>query len=133
MSGTAEHGRDAVGKCQQEVEQRNRSRLHHAVVDDLRIAVECRNQDRCSSVDDKSDQFGNNDRAENAEPRSLFRTVILFCTKILADECGQRHRKAGDRQEGKALNFRIRTAACHRHFSECIDVCLHENVCNRDN
>ena len=42
------------------------------------------------------------------------------------------HRKARNRKERKALDFCIRTAACHRHLSEGVDVGLHKNVRNRD-
>ena len=130
MSGATEHRRDAVGKGQQEVEQRNRPRLHDTIVNDRWITVKCRNQRWCSHIDDKSDQLGYGNRAENTEACSFFRTVILFCTKILADECGQRHGKACNREKRKTLYFCIGTTACHRHFSKCIDICLHENVCD---
>ena len=119
-------------KRQQEVEQCNRSRLHHTIVNDFWIAVECRDQGRRCCINHSSDQLGNNDGTEDAEPRTFFRTVVLLCTKVLADECRQRHRKARNRKERKALDFCIRTAACHRHLSEGVDVGLHKNVRNRD-
>lgn len=60
----------------------------------------------------------------------LFCTVVLFCAKVLADEGGQSHGKAGHWKEGEALTFSVRTAACHGYFAECIDVGLYKNVGN---
>ena len=100
-------GRDAMRKRQQKIKQCNRSRLHHAVMDNGRIAVKRRNQSRCGRIDHKPDQLGDGNGTENAKPRSFFRPVILFCTEILADKRRQCHRKACNRKECKTLDFCI--------------------------
>ena len=132
ISRTTKHRSDAVGKSQQKIEQCNGSRLHNSIMYYVRFTVKGCNKHRCGCINHNSDQFCNDDRTENAKPRSFFCTVILLCTKILADKSGQRHRKTGHRQKRKSFDFGIRSTSCHRHFSKCIDICLHKNIRNGD-
>ena len=51
-----------------------------------------------------------------------------MCTEVLADEGRQRHRKAGDGKEGKALELGIGAAARHGVRAEGVDVALDDDV-----
>ena len=105
MTGAAKDCCDTVRKRQQKIEQRNRPRLHHTIMYHLRISVKCRDQRRSRHIDQNTDQFRDHYGAQDAKPRTFFRTVVLLRTKILADKGCQRHRKACNRKKRKSLNL----------------------------
>ena len=65
---------------------------------------------------------------DHADTHTLSHTVIFAGSEILSHKGSYRHSKAGHRQEGKTFYLRISSAACHGHFTECIDVGLYKHV-----
>lgn len=118
-----------MGKCQQEVKQRHGARLRNAEGNDLRIAVEGGDQVRGQDVNADAYEFCKADRADDAEVRAFFGTVVFFCPQVLADEGCQRQRKACDRQKAEAFDLGISAAAGDCHFAEAVDIGLDNDVC----
>jgi len=119
--------------CGQEEEGRCRALMHHAVGDYLRIAVKQADEMGREYPYDQGDGFGNAGGAEDTDANALLCTIGTVRAQILADECGQRHVEARDRQEGKALNARMCAAARHGSRTECIDVGLDDDIGEGDN
>ena len=115
-------------KCQQEVEQCDRACLGDAEGNDLRVIVKGGDKVRGQDVDAHAYQLGKTYRADDAEMCSLFGAVVFFCAEVLADESGERQRKAGDRQKAEALDLGIGAAAGDCHFSEAVDIGLYDYV-----
>ena len=119
---------DAMGKCQQAVEQRDRMSLGGAVPDDLGIIVECGNKHGSQYVDADPDDLGKDDRADDAKPGAAFYPVEFLGAKILSDEGGQRQSKAGDGQEAEALDLGVSATAGYRHFTKAVDIGLDDDI-----
>ena len=123
---------NGVGIGQQEVEQRDGSRLARAEGNDLRSGRKNRDQLRRKSIHAHADQLRQCNGGKNAEARALFRAVVLHRAEVLAGVGGQSHGKAGDRQEGEALQLGIRAVSRHGQLAEGVDIALHDDVCQAD-
>lgn len=121
-----------MGEGEQEVEERDRPCVGRPVCDHLCRAVECGNQGRNGQVDNDAHKFRCEDGAEDAETCPLFGALVLFCTKVLADEGGQRHSETGDGQKAEAFDLGVGAAAGDSHLAEFVDVGLYHHVgeCN---
>ena len=82
ISRTTKHRSDAVGKSQQKIEQRNGSRLHNSIMYYIRFTVKGCNKHRCGCINHNSDQFCNDNRTENAKPRSFFARSYCFAPRF---------------------------------------------------
>ena len=133
LSRTAQNPGNAVGKCQQEIEERNRTRLCGSIGDYFGIIVKCSYEYRRKGINQDTHQLGHSDGAEDAETCAFFRSVIFFCPQVLADKSGHGHGEAGDGKEAEPFDFGIGAAACHGHFAEAVDIGLHYNISDGNN
>ena len=134
-NGAAQSAQDtgaAVAERKQKVEQRNGVCLPHAKGDHIGLAAERTNQPRRQQVNRNADALGQRNRTNHAKTHTLVHAVRFARTHILADKSGQCHRKAGDRQESKTFHLAVRAAPGHGQCAKRVDVCLHNNICQRD-
>lgn len=122
----------AVGEGQQKIEERYGAGLSGTKRNHLRIIIKSGYQYRSKPVDQKAHEFSGDDGTQNAETGSLFGTVILAGSQVLADEGGHGHCEAGDWQKAEALNFGISPAPGHGHFPKTVYIGLHHNVGDGD-
>ncbi len=128
FSRTPQDAGNAVGEGEQEIEERDCSRVGRSVCDHLRRAVECGDQGRYGYVDHDAHKLRSDDGTEDAEARPLFGALILSRTEILTDKGGQRHGETGDGQEAEALDLGVCAAAGHSHLAEFVDVGLYDHI-----
>ena len=119
---------NGVGKRQQAVKQRRRPGLFHPKADHLRGGVKGRDHLRGKYKHHDPDQLRQDDGHQNPKAGPLLRPLKLPCAQILPHKGGQRHRKAVDGQEAKALHLGIGAVARHGGLAEGVDIGLHDHV-----
>ena len=102
-----------MGKGKKKIKQRINTSLICSIGNNLRGIIKCSQKLRSKEVNNYSNQFSHGKGADNTEYSSFFCPFVFFCSQILADKGSQRHSKASNWEECKALYFGIRTAACH--------------------
>ena len=132
LARAAQHRRETVRGRQQEKEDRTDLRLSDTEGDRLRLLGEGADQIGRGEIDRNADQLRRRNGTENAEAGALLGPVVFARAQILAHKGGQRHLKAGDRQEGEALDLGIGAAAGDGHGAEGVDVGLYHDVGNGD-
>ena len=106
LAGAAADGGHCVGIGQQKEEQRNGPGLLCGKRDNVGRFAEKTGQLRHEGIHGKANELGENDRREDAEPGALFCPAIFARAEVLAGIGSERHGKASDRQERKAVESR---------------------------
>lgn len=87
---------------------------------------------RRKNIGDDSDDRSHCTAAGHTEGNPLFYSAMMPCAQVLTDEGGESLSKAGNRQEGKALQLRVGAATRHSRLAEAVDVGLHKDVGKSD-
>lgn len=122
----------AMGKRQQEIEQRHGAGVVDAEYHHSRVGIEGADKQRRKGEHRQPHRLGQQRAGDKAELDAGFHPVVPPGADVLADKGGQRHRKAGDGQESKALHLAVSAAARHRRRAEGVDVALYDHVGQRD-
>ena len=128
FSSTPHNAGNAMGKSQQAVKQADGTHMLYAKVDSLGRFAEKANQLGRKGIADKPHQFRHQAAANNSEADTLFHPIVVTGAQVLSYKSRKRLRKAGDRQEGEALQLGIGAAACHSGFAKAVDIGLHHHI-----
>jgi len=123
---------DAVGEGQQAIEQADGAHVAGTEIDGLGGTAEEANELGSEDVGKHTDGLRHDHGAGDAEAHTFLDPVILVGTQVLAHEGGQGHGEAGDRQEGKALQLGVGTAAGHGGLAEAVDIGLNHHIGDGD-
>ena len=128
LACAAHNGGHAVGKCQQAIKQADGPHVHSAEINGQFVAGEESNEFGSQHIFCHTNELCHQTGAKNAETHTFFNTVIVLGTQVLANESGQSHGEASDRQKCEALDFLMGTATGHGSIAEGIDVGLYHQI-----